>query len=282
MKSKEHFSGEIVSDFHEPIEIQKRKVEQCVDQCREYISDNIKLADSETLEILSKSLVYEPYLSINDISEIIDGESEYEGMMTVPVDAIIGSVSLAFKHWNDEYAGREGRIVEIAQELIEGTEESIDHVFHIQDHNQAIQLIRIFGPDGDIFIVVDGTHRVAGAKLVQLPEIPAVVEEVKEKKEYRTTDTFLVSQWKKRIAAGFIIGDIEERIDSSGEKTYVFLIQEQIFSWAALPHDKLVEVNQVYSKVYPQALKEVKSLITDEIIPENILVDHFNLEMYLR
>lgn len=261
--------------------LKQLQLEDVVSSIRMSIPSELQSADRETLQAMQKELADLPYVPGEDMREVLDYDGEDEGVLMVDTNAIVGSVSPAFRNWSTEYEGRKGRIVDVAQEIMKGTPESVDHVFHVTDPSGAVKLKKISGPEGDLFFVVDGTHRVAGSKLAELPELPAQVENMTELSEVHTTDPQLRSQWEQRIRRGFIRGEVEEVTTPSGQKSYNLKIDSQVLPWMTLPQHKLIKMTKFYFECYPKALDGVKSLNTGELIPKEALLDEVAMNFYL-
>ena len=250
-------------------------------EIRTSIPAEVQSADREALQAMQKELVELPYVPGEDMREVLDYDGEDEGVMMVDTDAIVGSVSPAFQNWSTEYESRKGRIVDIAQEIMKGNPEAVDHVFHVTDPEHGVKLKKVSGPGGDLFFVVDGTHRVAGSKLAQLPELPAQVENMTELSEVRTADPMLKSQWEQRIERGLIQGSVEETTTPSGQKNFNLKIDSQVLPWMNLPQNKLIKMTKFYFECYPKALEDIKSFRSDEKIPKEALLDEVAMNFYL-
>ena len=257
------------------------QLEDVVSEVRMSVPAELLTADREALSALQKELSNLPYVPGQDAREILGRDGENEGVMVVDTDAIVGSVSPAFRDWSTEYESRKGRIVDVAQEILKGTPESIEHVFHITDPAHGVKLKKISGPKGDLFFVADGTHRVAGSKLARLTELPAQVENMTELSELRTTDSALKSQWDLRIKKGFIRGKVEETTTPSGDKTYNLKIDSQVLPWMSLPQSKLTKLSTFYLDRYPNSLDDIRSFTTGEIIPKEALLNQDAMNLYL-
>lgn len=245
------------------------------------ISSEMRHADESALSRGRERLVDLPYLPADHFHQILDYDGVDEGVMMVATDAIVGSVSPAFRDWSTEYDDRRGRSVAVAQELIRGTPESIDHVFHVSDPRGGIKLKKVSGPAGDLFFVVDGTHRVAGSKLVGLHKLPARVENMTNLSEVHTEDPGLKSQWEKRIERGLIQGTVEETTTTSGSKRFNLKIKSETLPWMHLPQPALVEMTKLYFARYPEAREKMTLRATGEKIPLEALLDDIALSFYL-
>lgn len=250
-------------------------------EMRASIPAEMHSANTEALYAMQQELADLPYVPGEDVKEILDYDGEDEGVMMVDTDAIVGSVSGAFEDWSSEYGSRKGRVVDVAQQLMKGTEETIDHVFHVKDPKHGVKLKKVSGPGGDLFFVVDGTHRVAGSKLARLPELPAQVENMTELTEVRTTDPLLKSQWEERIRRGLIRGTIEETTTTADRKTFHLKIESQVLPWMNLPQNKLIKMTKFYLEHYPSSLDNLKSFTTGEKIPKEALLDQVAMNFYL-
>lgn len=257
------------------------QLEDVAAEVRTSIPAEIQTADKESLQAMQKELASLPYVPGNDVRQILDYDGENEGVMMVDTAAIVGSVSPAFENWSNEYEDRQGRVVDVAQQLMKGTKESVDNVFHVTDSQKGIQLKKLSGPGGDLFFVVEGTHRVAGAKLARLPELPAQVENMTNLSEVRTTDPALKLQWEERIKRGFIHGTVAETVTPAGQKNFNLEIEAQVLPWMNLPQRDLIEMTKVYLERYPNSLDKLKSFTTDEKIPPEALLDEIAMNFYL-
>jgi len=261
-------------------ELTEIKLEKIVSEIKESIPEDIKGLDTSQLEYMHKQLANLPYLSQTEFSELLYPQGQSLGMIMIDTEKIVGSISPAFTNWSTEYNDRKGRAVSVAKQLINPTEESIDNVFHIKDPRLGIKLKELPTPEGSLFFVMDGSHRVAGCKLAGVPKIPALVERVPEIKKISTYSTDLKSDWEKRIQSGLIKGSIQEVIDDYGEKSFVLKIDSQILPWMYLPKNRIVNLNKFYLEHFPNA-KDLISLSDGKTISREVLIDENEFSKYI-
>ena len=240
-------------------ELTEIKLEKIVSEIKESIPEDIKGLDTSQLEYMHKQLANLPYLSQTEFSELLYPQGQSLGMIMIDTEKIVGSISPAFTNWSTEYNDRKGRAVSVAKQLINPTEESIDNVFHIKDPRLGIKLKELPTPEGSLFFVMDGSHRVAGCKLARVPRIPALVEKIPESHVVSTYSSVLRAEWEKRIKCGLISGSIQEVIDEQNEKSYILKIESQVLPWMYLSSSKIVKLNMFYFSFFPDA-KDLGSL----------------------
>ncbi len=252
-------------------------LQEVVKRVKEGVPPEIKGADDAELERRQKGLADLPYFSGREIFPLLTRSSEKsDGMEMVRTETIVGTP--AFRDWSTEYDSRKGRGVSVAKDLVKGTEQSVDHVFHVNSPDHGIKLKKFSGPGGDICFVKDGSHRVAGCKLAELQELPATVEDMTEVSGAITDDIMMKTQWESRIKQGFIKGDIEE--DESGE-SYKLNIQDQVLPWASFSQRKMVEMNRMYNDLYPGSLKGLELSDGKGEIPEKALMDEIAMNYFV-
>lgn len=217
------------------------------------------------------------YLGGVKIDDLVAGEGEDLGLHEVDDDVIVGSVSGVFENWGSEYETRKGRVGEIARSFVDDPIEVAEHVFHTEDSSQRIKLKRVQGPEGPIFFVKDGTHRVAAAKLAELPKILADVEGEAQPEKITTKDKNKKEHWKKMISVGLMNGAVTEEAGGS----YRLHVSDHILPWCLLKQHDFIDANKIYNRAYPGALSRLKNLKTGEPIPEEALVDELALNFYL-
>jgi RNase P/RNase MRP subunit p29 len=226
----------------------------------------------ERLEALRK----EPILDTNYFN-LVAARLDERGFYWVPVDRIVGR-PFASKNpngWVHEYKGREGRIREIAKEILRIKEESsegnikyVEEVFHFRQPSARIKVIEIQGPAGSFYIVEDGSHRIAGAKLLGLEEIPCQVKEIKYPLEITFTqeEENIVLDWRKKMELGIIEGSIKEE-EINGRKLYRIKIERELLPWLRITNPFLISViSKVYEALFPGSLDNLP-------IPKEALLD---------
>ena len=219
-----------------------------------------------------KELPYFPATKLLDVLEKSDGEREFSFVET---DKIVGSISLAHSDWSTEYGNREGRIVDIAKGLINPTIESVEGIFHVKKQNEQIKLKKVSGPAGDIYFAMDGSHRISGCKLTEIPKIPAYVEGTTNPSEVKSNDEVLAWEWQEKINSGLIKGSIEKIDTEDGKTLFKLKIEEQIVPWAYLPQSDFIKLSKVYERCYPGAFDKLD-------IPKEIFTDPVALNFYLK
>lgn len=277
--------GEIESEFKDN-EAERPKppvieLKDVVLEINSTIPPEISSASTANLEQMHKKLSELPYISAQEVALQFYNLGEDEGVRWVNTNAIVGSISSAFENWSTEYDSRKGRIVNIAEQLIDGMPKSVDNVFHITQPRHGIILKKISAPKGDLIFVIDGSHRVAGCKLAKLPRIPAKVEKLSELKEFETKDPVLKSDWEERIRMGLIEGSIEEISTSSFNKTYILNIESQVLPWMYLPQHTITKFTKLYFDLYPDAHEGLVNLLNNQPIPKEALIDNIAMNYYL-
>lgn len=258
----------------------ENKLEEIVSEINKSISEDIKGLDISQLEDMQKDLKELPYISHEEFTELLYPQGQSLGMNMVDTNNIVGSISPAFIDWSTEYGSRKGRVVNIAKQLINPTTESVDNVFHIKDPRFGIKLKQLSTPEGDLFFVMDGSHRVAGCKLARVPRIPALVEKIPESYVVSTYSSELKDEWEKRIKNGLISGNIQEVIDEQNEKSYILKIESQVLPWMYLSSSKIVNLNKFYFSFFPDA-KDLKFILNNENIPRDVLTDENVFNSYI-
>ncbi len=257
-------------------------LEEYISEIKSEIPPEVKNLNKEELIQKHKELDKLPYLSHELFWELLDPKGLNLGVNMVNTEDIVGSISPAFENWSTEYDYRKGRVVEIAEQLINPIPESVDKVFHLTqpELEQGIKLRRLSTPEGNLFFVIDGSHRVAGCKLAGLKRIPAFVESIPETKEFSTSSNILKREWEERIKRGLMVGNIEEVIDEDEIKSFVLKIESQVLPWMFLPNYQIVKLNKFYFEHFPDA-KSLKSYVNGESIPKEALIDETAFSYYL-
>lgn len=257
---------------HENGEVQQKTSEEMYE---EIIVDVEKLQAVKKLEGHKeevKELNSLPYVKTRYTQELIDLPGTDEGTHWVGVDSIIGSVSLAFENWGSEYDGRKGLVSAIAEKLRKPTKESLENVFHLDEpHKGMVKVKKVSTPKGDLFVVVDGSHRVAGSKLSGIPKIPAQVERVVEPSVVKSADQLRMVEWKSRINRGLIAGVVEHQKNEKGETEFILHIKKQILPWLHLPGTSVRALNEVYFELYPDAKQNLRTVSGDTVKIEDVM-----------
>ena len=257
-------------------------IEEVVSSVESGIPQEVKSITTEELIEKQTELKELPYLSVETFFELVYFSGEDLGLIMVDTEEIVGSISGVFKDWSTEYDFRKGRNVAVAQQLINPTPESVDRIFHVSEpwFQNGIKLGQLSTPEGNIYFVIDGSHRVAGCKLAKLNKIPAFVETIPEAKEISTNSYILKSQWEEKIKKGLIAGNIEIANNREDGNSYVLNIQSQILPWMYLSNSKVIELNRFYFEHFPQA-RNLNSLLNGKPIPKEVLTDDFLFTNYL-
>jgi len=257
-------------------------IEEVVSSVESEIPQDVKSLTKEELIEKQRELKELPYLSVETFFELVYFSGEDLGLIMVDTEDIVGSISGVFKDWSTEYDFRKGRNVAVAQQLINPTPESVDRIFHVSEpwFQNGIKLRQLSTPEGNIYFVIDGSHRVAGCKLAKLNKIPAFVETIPEAKEISTNSYILKSQWEEKIKKGLIAGNIEIANNRKDGNSYVLNIQSQLLPWMYLSNSKVVELNRFYFEHFPLA-RNLNSLSNGEPISKEVLSDDSLFNNYL-
>lgn len=257
-------------------------IEEVVSSVESGIPQEVKSLTTEELIEKQTELKELPYLSVETFFELVYFSGEDLGLIMVDTEDIVGSISGVFKDWSTEYDYRKGRNVAVAQQLINPTPESVDKIFHVSEpwFQNGIKLRQLSTPEGNIYFVIDGSHRVAGCKLAKLNKIPAFVETIPESKEISTNSYILKSQWEEKIKSGLIEGNIEIAKNRKDGNSFVLNIESQILPWMYLSNSKVVELNRFYFEHFPLA-RNLNSLLNGKPIPKEVLTDDFLFTDYL-
>ncbi|MBT3230400.1 hypothetical protein HN358_01265 [Candidatus Uhrbacteria bacterium] len=254
--------------------------EEVVLMVNESISDEIRGASREELETMRGDLDKEPFITSAEAHELFMCDAEDEGVALVDTKAIVGTVSGAFKNWGDEYQSRKGQVVDVAESLISGSDGDVERVFHMNSPTGGVKLRKISGPSGDLFFCIDGTHRTASAKLVNLGEMPARVENATNPESVSTSDKYVKREWEDRIKRGLIKGRIEKDEYAEGHDSYSLIIESQVLPWMVLSRHGMKKMTRVYLEKYPGSLDDLTTLDGEKIPPE-ALVDEIAMNFFI-
>ena len=189
----------------------------------------------------------------------------------VGVDKIVGRPSADSYNggWDFEYESRKGRIVDIADNLLDiyDEPENIEEVFHLKKPNERIRVLALDGPAGPIYSVEDGTHRIAGAMTAGLSEIPCVTERAVYPLEQVTTDKEYADDCEQKIKMGMIQGSVEEHTNEDGRAVFNITVEKEILPWTRIAsQNDFIKVNKMYEEQYPDSLNNLS-------VPRDALVD---------
>jgi hypothetical protein len=229
--------------------------QEVVTMVRKSISSEVRGANDVELKEMQKKMKELPFVSGRHADELLVCNAEDEGVALVDASAIVGTVSLAFNDWSDEYQSRENQIITVAKSLMNGSEEDVERVFHLKKKLGGIRLRKVSGPGGDLYFCVDGTHRVACAKLVGLSEVPARIKNASNPESASTQNKYQKREWENKIEKGLIKGSVEEETQPGGEITYTLKIESQVLPWMMLSRRGMFKMTQVYLEKYPGSLE---------------------------
>lgn len=255
-------------------------IENKDEEADHFVRDLFERQHSQRVELKKESLEIENFISAQDFEDTIGDKKMDLGFCRVKTDAIIGSVSPAFKNWSSEYSSREGQIERIATELRDTQDpqplnEIVERIFHVQSQKQPIRLNLFHGPNGPIFMVEEGTHRVAACKLAKTDSVLAEVSESKEPQEIWTTESYRANDWKKMIERGLIEGNVDEY-----EGKYYLDMNKQVIPWCHRERNHFFQMNNVYKNVYENAFENITSF-HGEKIPKEVFLDTTGIALNL-
>ncbi len=233
------------------------------------IPQELRTTTDEELKRKQAELTTLPYMRGIDAEVILLESGEDLGFQMAKTNKIAGSISPVFKDWSSEIESRKGRAVDVAKRLLNPGEFGIEQTFHLQEPIKAIRLKKIDGPNGPIYFVEDGTHRVSGVKLLQMKSIPARVEDMTSISSVETSAGELKREWQRRIKAGLIDGDISERPNGS-KTTYYLKIKNQALPWMSLPGPTFTKFCQTYKRLYPDFPNGLKTLKGVDITSQDL------------
>lgn len=237
--------------------------------------------DSETVfEELQERLKPEQLKPIElDKQPIVDSkvfkDSEYgleqkSILQWVQTDKIVGrpSASAWQDGWAHEYENRTGRIEEIRETLVQSDDTALEQVFHTQEHEQQrIKLAAYDGPEGPVYDVADGSHRIAGVMSAGLAEFPADVRHMRFPFAFIGRDENQAIDIKKKIDLGLIRGSVVEQQDAQGNTMYEYNIENEVVPWIhTTSQTDLIKISRAYENLYPGALDALP-------VPRDVLVD---------
>ena len=209
-------------------------------------------------------LDHEKYIAGSTLGETLREKGADLGTHIIPTKLVAGSLSPAFEAWRDEYADRPGRIVETAKNLREGDTTELQRIFSTFNKEKMIKLKRIAGPSGDFFIAQDGTHRIASAKLAEIPDILANVEDQKLPESLETSDGTMIAHWEDLLKLGLIEGEI--RNDEKETDKRRLEIKQIKIPWALSKWADFAKINNFYQGIYPRSFE-------GSSIPKEVLLD---------
>lgn len=224
-----------------------------------------------------QKLAERPILSSGALRDAAVGASEQPTFAWVRTDKIVGMAQIRSGGWSSEIEARKGRVVKVAREIIESGEhpENTEHIFHADKKSERIKVTAISGPNGPMYLVDDGTHRVSGAMVAGLTEIPCDVSEIRYPINQTTTDSGEALDWQNKIRLGLIDGSVEEYTSPNGVKMNRLTVKSETVPWIRTHSQAdLIKVSLVYEKLYPGSLDKLK-------IPRDALVDPIANNFYM-
>ncbi|MBI2617725.1 hypothetical protein HYW55_06340 [Candidatus Gottesmanbacteria bacterium] len=237
----------------------------------------IRSMSDEDLDKRRRALTQRPILSSATLRDTVVGVSEQSTFAWVKTDKIVGMAQIRSGGWSSEIESRKGRVVQFAKEIISSGENgrNTEHIFHANKKNERIKMTVIVGPDGPIYLVNDGTHRVAGAMVAGLAEIPCDVDEIKYPINQTTPDAEEAQDWRRKIDLGLIDGQIDEYTSQNGVKMNRLSVRNEVIPWIRTRSQAdLIKISRVYEQLYPGSLNKLK-------IPRDALVDPIANNYYM-
>ncbi len=250
----------------EPI---KNELAQCFAQLKAAKVDLDDLTLRETLEDLKRlSLSQQPIIDSSRFSEalaLVESQKNLK-FSWVETNKVIGRPFARDYDdgWAHEYHSRQGRTVDIAMSLLQGVRESednfikqaIEHVFHPNKPHERIKVLALYGPSGPIYLVEDGTHRVAAAKLLGLSRIPVDVVNITYPLTQTTYEAETSQYWQKLIELGLIEGSISVFGTEVGKPCYKILVLQELLPWIRVSGQaRFLQINKIYEQIYPGSLE---------------------------
>jgi len=102
---------------------------------------------------------------------------------------------------------------------------------------------------------MDGTHRVAAAKLLGLKRIPCKVTRIEYPLTQWTFNEEVACFWQKLINLGLINGQIDiSKIERLSDR-YTITVESELLPWIRIPDgSSFVRINKLYETLYPKSL----------------------------
>lgn len=255
-----------------PNELETVKSEEEIAQrLKEQIPQYTKEATDEELDARRQTLREKPQLSGFTLKDTLVGLPQETQFAWVQVDKIVGRSMKTQDGWSDEIAARQGRVVQVARNLINSNAQNIEEIFHPARPMERIKITQIPGPSGPMYYVDDGTHRVSGAMTAGLKEIPAEVKKI----SYPLEDiapidpdkqSYQIYEWEKLIELGLVDGKVVDHVFSDGTKGKKLIVQKEVLPWIRSSQGDLIEISHVYEQLYPGSLDNLP-------IPKEALLD---------
>lgn len=221
------------------------------------------VVDEQRMHILANEPILDNFI-FREATACLESDSAFRWVETSKIVGRPGANEQS-GGWSHEYEARKGRITEIVKQLSSKT--GIENVFHQEKPHERIKLIAMNGPQGPMYTVRDGTHRVAGAKAAELAMIPCEVQAQKYPSEQLTRSLDEVADWERKISRGLIVGTIEVEKDSVGDDLYVLHTISEVLPWMRTTSQaKFLKISQMYEKLYPGSLDKLS-------VPRDALID---------
>ena len=202
-RPKETYSDKDQGAMDAQNELDNRSPEDCLEWSDEdWKNEHSKLENLPFLTADRKlySKIIEPFDEVSRVRALPDVSAWDPNALCEMVDPRLIVRAPAFDNWSTHYhpchtedskEKNESSVVEIARKIVRNVTpltgddindekilESLDDVFE----KRGVKLKKIHGPRGPIYLVVDGSHRTASAKLVGLKKIWASVGECEPEK----------------------------------------------------------------------------------------------------
>lgn len=251
--------------------------QEVTQRIQEQVTKSMKGLSLEDIEQRRQELKARPQLGSVALSDTLVGIDQQPTFAWVQTDKIAGRTWEQPDSWASEIESRKGRIAQVGKEITDSAEhpENIEHVFHPQKSNERIKLTAIDGPQGPIYYVDDGTHRVAAGMAVGLSEIPCDVKKVAYPLEQVTSDTYKAEDWQRKIELGLIDGQIQDVQTSNGETIKRLNVRSEVLPWIRTTSQAdLIKISRAYEQMYPGSLDNLK-------IPKQALLDPIANNYYM-
>ena len=178
--------------------------EEFADTIQESIKPEFEDTFGNNPSVLMQRLKALPFIGTREIGSLRfkwESDTFPDELYIIETEKVIGTVNTA-THWGNDYVTRPNRTINVARQLLNADPEVIEYIFHVQQNKSSrVKLLKIDAPLGPFYIAWDGTHRISGAKLIQLPVILATVVNAHVNMAI-TDDYYRVLYWQRLIKRG--------------------------------------------------------------------------------
>jgi hypothetical protein len=192
---------------------------------------------------------------------------EKEKYMLVPTELIVSTVSRQMNTpineygnsseipgWHNMYSSRQGSCEAITNGLVTDPKKTLEKAMGEGTNGFEVRLQQVDGPDGPIYIVFDGSHRVGIAKAMDIPYVLAKV--VKTQAEVSVTGTEKdKAYWEALIDINILRGNVSETNLPDGTSGYqldvVDIGADAIYPWIVNSYS--APINAMYKRLYPNS-----------------------------